>query len=394
MDPTAPRPAIADALYDPGVVRFVHTADWQLGKAPHYLAVEARARFSAARLDVISTIGELAVQEHCGFVVVCGDVFESNHIDRQMLVRALEKMRASPQISFYLLPGNHDPLNASSIFQSPTFKDHRPGNVTVLDATDLVEAAPGVELVAAPWRNKRPLTDLVDDACQGLEPTDAVRIAVGHGALDAMWPGANNPAHISLQRLEEGIESGLIHYVALGDRHSTTATGRTGRVWYSGAPEPTDFDEEDPGNVLVVELDRERVHVDSRQVGIWQFERRHWELGTGADLDALEDWLTGLTDKERTIVRVDLTGQVSVAQKVRLDKMLEHHTDLLGSLDIRNGQDPLAVIPDDADRDDFGLSGFALEALAELFEMAESGDQTITARDALALLYRLVGAGE
>ena len=381
-------------LYALVVVRFVHSADWQLGKAPHYLSDEARTRFSAARVDVIGTIGQLAVQEDCDFVVACGDVFESNHIDRQVLVRALEKMKTTPQVAFYLLPGNHDPLDASSIFRSRTFIDNQPINVTVLDKPGPAPAAPGVELVAAPWRHKHPLTDWVDEACRRLEPTtDTTRVVVGHGAVDAMWPGANNPAHISLERLEERIESGVIHYVALGDRHSTTGVGSTGRVWYSGAPEPTDFNEIDPGNVLVVDLDRDRVHASPRQMGTWRFEHGDWEMGTEADLDALGDWLTALQDKERTIVRAVLQGQVSVAQKVRLDAMIAHHTDLLGDLDIQDGVGPLAVIPDDADFDDFRLSGYGREALADLSEMAESGDQAATARNALALLYRLVGAG-
>ena len=379
-------------LYALVVVRFVHSADWQLGKDPYFLSDEASARFSAARIDVIGTIGNLAMKERCDFVVVCGDVFESNHVDRRVLVRALEKMRDAPRVDFYLLPGNHDPLNASTIFQSRTFVDHCPDNVTVFDGIHSVQAAPGAELVAAPWPNKRPLTDLVDDACQGLGPTDALRIVCGHGAVDAMWPDANDPAHISLKRLHERIESEVIHYVALGDRHSTTNVGDTGRVWYSGAPEPTDFVETNPGNVLIVDLDRDRVHVDTCPVGTWQFERREWELGTDFDVAALEDWLTMLRNKERTIARLDLQGQVSVAQKARLDEVLDHHRDLLGALDIRGDRDALAVIPDDADFHDHGLSGFASEALSELRKMAESGDRVVEARDALALLYRFVGA--
>ena len=49
------------------------------------------------------------------------------------------------------------------------------------------------------------------------------------------------------------------------------------------------------------------------------------------------------------------------------------------------------VIPDDADLDHFGLSGFASDALTELQMMGEQGEQAPVARDALALLYRLVG---
>ena len=375
------------------MVRFVHTADWQLGMTRHFLDEEAQARFSAARIDAIGTIGELAAEEGCDFVVVCGDVFESNQIDRQVLVRALEKMRATPQVTFYLLPGNHDPLDASSIYRSPTFEERRPGNVTVLDGSEPVQAGPGVELIAAPWLNKRPLSDLVGDACEGLGPADAVRVVVGHGAVDNLSPDPANPALIRLSRLQDKIDEGPIHYAALGDRHSTTDVGATGSIWYSGAPEPTGYREIDPGNVLIVDLDEQGVNVETRQVGTWRFERREWELSGDADIDAVEEWLSGLPGKERTIVRADLIGQISIAQKARLDDLLAHHADLLAALETGGSRSALIVIPDESDLEDFGLSGFAEEALSDLRTMAESDDErAVTAREALALLYRLVEA--
>lgn len=36
------------------MVRFLHTADWQLGMTRHYLAGEAEARFRQARIDAIA----------------------------------------------------------------------------------------------------------------------------------------------------------------------------------------------------------------------------------------------------------------------------------------------------------------------------------------------------
>jgi hypothetical protein len=40
--------------------RFLHGADWQLGMTRHFLEGEAQARFTAARIEVIGTIGALA----------------------------------------------------------------------------------------------------------------------------------------------------------------------------------------------------------------------------------------------------------------------------------------------------------------------------------------------
>ena len=114
-------------------VTFVHTADWQLGMTRHFLGPEAQARFTAARVDAVRAIGALADELGCAFVVACGDVFESNHIDRQVLVRALDAMRAVP-VPLYLLPGNHDPLDASSVYRSSAFFEHVPEHVRVLDS--------------------------------------------------------------------------------------------------------------------------------------------------------------------------------------------------------------------------------------------------------------------
>ena len=150
------------------MVKFLHTADWQLGMARHYLGDDAQARFGGARLDVIERMVGIATSEQCEFVVVCGDVFESNQVQRQVLVRAFEKMAAFPQLTFFLLPGNHDPLDALSIYSSPTFVAHCPKNVKVLKGFEPVQAAPGVELIPAPWHNKHPTADLVGPLAVGL----------------------------------------------------------------------------------------------------------------------------------------------------------------------------------------------------------------------------------
>ena len=374
------------------MVKFLHTADWQLGMTRHFLAGEAQSRFDGARIDAIRAIGALAAQEECSLVVVCGDVFESNQVSRQVIARALEAMAATPTVKFYLLPGNHDPLDASSLYRSPTFTKRKPENVVVLQGTDPVEPEPGVELVPAPWFSKRPLTDLPDATCEGLETSQAVRIVVGHGAIDTLSPDKSDPALISLSSLEKRLSSGQVHFVALGDRHSTTDVSRTGRVWYSGAPEPTDYGEVDPGNVLIVEVDDQHVEVLPKRVGTWQFHRKDWELTGDTDLDALETWLDGLDAKDRAIVKIALVGQVTLAQKARLDRLLEHHAHLLAALETWERRSELVVVPEDADLSDLGLSGFAQDAVGDLSDLAKSADdQAVVARDALALLHRLVG---
>ncbi len=376
------------------MVKFLHTADWQLGMTRRYLGADAQPRFSAARVEVVRTIGALAVAEGCRFVVVCGDVFETNQVERQVVVRALDAMAATPEVTFYLLPGNHDPLDAASVFRSPSFTGHCPPNVVVLDRDGPFPVAPGVELVAAPWTSKRPLADLVAAAAAAPEADGTVRIVVGHGAVDHLSPETSNPAVVQVAAVESAIAEGRVHYVALGDRHSTTRIGGTGRIWYSGAPEPTDFRETDPGNVLLVELDGASITVEPHRVGTWDFVKHDAELTGDADLDVLDAFLDGLPNKNRTIVRLGLVGQLSLAEKARLDHLLAHHTDLLAALEGWERRIDLVVLPDHDDYGQLQLSGFAQLALDDLRAEAESSDAqaALVAREALALLFRLRGA--
>jgi DNA repair exonuclease SbcCD nuclease subunit len=378
-------------LYPLGVTRFLHTADWQLGMTRHFLEGEAQARFTGARIEVIREIGQFAVEQGCSFAVVGGDVFESNQVERQAIVRALDAMKATTSVTFYLLPGNHDPLDAASVFRSKTFLDHCPPNVVVLEDSRPVLIAPGLEIVGAPWPNKRPLNDLVAFATADLPADGTQRIVVGHGAVDTMSPDPTNPSLISVSDVEASIAGGRVHYVALGDRHSTTDIGTTGRIWYAGTPEPTDYDEIDPGNVLVVELDGDTVSVVPHRVATWRFIHESFDLTGRADCEIVQSFLEAVPDKQRAIVKLSLVGQLSLGDMTWLEAQLGHAADLLGALEMWERRSDLVVLPDDDDFDGLGLSGFAAGALDDLREIGGgSGDDALIARDALGLLYRLV----
>lgn len=373
------------------MVKFIHSADWQLGMTRHYLSDQSQPRFTDARFDAIGAIGHLAAEANCDFVIVCGDVFESNQLDRGIVGRAFDQMRATPDMPFYLLPGNHDPLDAASIYTSSEFKSQRPENVHVLSSNQPEEVAPGIELIPAPWYTKRPVSDLVAEACDGLKLGSNLRIVVGHGVIDALSPDPSRPNLIALETVEQQIEDGVVHYVALGDRHSTTRVGDTGRVWYSGAPEPTRYEESDAGNALIVDLDVGRCRVETQRVGHWHFVEQPFEFAGDGDIDEMEQWLIRLPDKSRTIVRLLLRGRVNLLQKARIDNLLGEYEDILGAIEVRARRSDLVVLPNKADLHLVRLSGYALEALAELQTLAQSEDEelALTAQGAIALLYQL-----
>lgn len=367
------------------------TADWQLGMPANFLDEQARARYHQARLDAVRRIGQLAAERRALFVLVCGDVFDSNQLDRAIIARTFEVLR-SFTVPVVLLPGNHDTLDAMSIYASPAFTDRVPDGVHVLRDGTPVEVVPGVEVVGAPWFSKRPQTDLVAQACSGLEPPapDVVRIVAGHGAVSSLDPDRDSAATISLDGMQAALADGMAHMFVLGDRHGTHQVAE--RVWYPGTPEVTARREVDPGNVLLVDVDAEDVTVEKLQVGRWRFLNVEWHFSGPEDVEAFSRHLEEMDAKDRTAVWLSLTGTLSTAARARLDQVLEEAGQLFARLDIWDRHTDLAVVPDDADFADLGLGGFAEDAVRELSSLATlDPDGGRTAQDALGLLYRLVG---
>lgn len=368
------------------MVTFLHTADWQIGITRRWLEPEAQARFDHDRLEAIRACGRVAREQHCEFVVVAGDVFESNQLLPRTVLRALEAM-AEIELPVYLLPGNHDPLDALSLYRQDIFVRHCPANVHVLDTTGVHEVRPGVELVAAPWSGKHPGQDPLAAAVETV-PGDgsAVRVVVGHGAVDVLDPTGRNPQAIDTAALMKAHAQGRIHYVALGDRHSRTDVGRRGVIWYSGTMEVTDSREDAPGDVLVVSVsDGELPDVSAHHVGRWDFSTLSFDLNSGQDVTDLVESLHRIKDKERCVLRLDLRGTLAMADHTRLLEALEDYREVFAGLDDWTERAQLTVLPSDYEWSDLGLSGFVAGAAREI---ADDGDSE-GSHDALALLYRL-----
>ena len=96
-------------------MRFLHTADWQLGMTRHFLSPDAQPRYSAARRAAITALGAVAEEHDAEFVVVAGDVFEHNRLKADVLDRSRDLLSDAP-MPVVMLPGNHDPLTPDSVW--------------------------------------------------------------------------------------------------------------------------------------------------------------------------------------------------------------------------------------------------------------------------------------
>lgn len=403
-------------------MRFVASADWHLGKQAGFLKDEERPRYVQARDDVIVRMGELARKVGADFIVVGGDVYESNQVDRSVINRSLEAMGRAA-VPIYLLPGNHDPLGPGSIYDSKSFASRTQGNVRVLRDTGVaakLSARDGceVQILAAPWKSKDPRKDLLGEMLDAFSASPEserqgrqVRVVVGHGNVSTLQADRNSKNAIDVQKVSGYLQRDLIDFVVVGDRHGTYEVATD--FWYPGTPEVTAEREVDPGNVLVVDIDPDTraVKVEKHRVGVWSFEVRDFDLNGEEDIRVLEADLEAYPNKRTTSVKLVLRGTLTPGQMADLENRLDRLRDLFARLEYWDRHYDLAIRAEDGDFSDLGLSGFAREALRDLASRASedadkdeaSGggdknesqgadvDKKAAASEALSLLYRLAG---
>lgn len=384
-----------------GAVRFLHTSDWQLGMTRWFLKEgdgEAQARYSADRLEAVRRIGRLAQERGAEFIVVAGDVFESNTLPERDFQRALDAIRELP-VPVYLLPGNHDALDATSIYHRKVFDEVALSGVHVLRDSVPVEVRPGVEIVGAPLTSRAPDSDLLAEALEPLEPTTGVRIAVAHGQVAGF--GAEVGETLSLAAVAEAVGKRTVQYVAVGDSHSTQKLDDAGRMWFSGSPETTDYDDKEKhsGNALVVDVwpDREPL-VEAAHIGQWDFRAMEREFAGVEDARAWLDELRMLSDKSRTCVKYSLRGTLNLIADAELKRGLREIAPSFAALYRRGSGSEITVVPEDGDIGSLGVNGFPLDAAERLKERTTdpslAEEDRRTAADALALLARLAGTGK
>ncbi|MBN2215810.1 MAG: DNA repair exonuclease [Pirellulales bacterium] len=324
-------------------MKFLHTADWQIGmRAAHVGAAAERVRqerFTAARRVV-----RLAAERRVDFIVLAGDTFEDNGVDRAMVRRVAETLAefAGP---VYLLPGNHDPLVPGSVWEHASWSAH--ANLHVLDRAEPVAAAGG-RLYPCPALTKHsPADPTAWIAAAGDE-----RIAVGlaHGSVEGVpqeQPESPIPRDAARRR---GLD-----YLALGHWHSTVAAGYD-RMAYAGTHEPTRFEERDSGNVLVVEIDGRgavpRVETVATGGLVWlSVDEPIRDLG---DLGRARRRIESVERPERTLLNLRLHGVLCAAEREELRRIEEilaarefmfHRVDATGLLPAPGDDRWLADLP-------------------------------------------------
>ena len=140
-------------------IRILHTADWQLGKPFAGLSGDTGALLRAARFDAVRTIARLAREHEVDAVLVAGDVFDDNYVERATVAKALAAMREFDG-PWLLLPGNHDPALAASVW-TRIAGDGPPEQVRLATTPEPLPVADGMAVVLpAPLTERHSQDDL------------------------------------------------------------------------------------------------------------------------------------------------------------------------------------------------------------------------------------------
>ena len=355
-------------------MRFIHTADWQIGKSFRRYGVR-EDELKRARLHAIGAIGALAMRENAPFVLVAGDVYDHFAPSQITANEPLERMRAYPGVTWLLLPGNHDPHRPDAIWDR-LMRGGLPGNVRPLLTNEMVElasiskAGAGVCLLPAPLLRNSETADLTAWMDGAPTPPGAVRIGLAHGSITGFSDEQAQSNPIDPLRAK----SAGLAYLALGDWHRTMKINE--RTWYSGTPEPDRAGGQKIGQALLVDVASPDAtpNVTPVDVGKYRWESREMDL-RGADPADFETSLRALPDLHHTLLRLTCTGVLPLAARADLERRLMALQAAFFHLE--TDLDSLAAQPSDEDLETLDFDG-VLRKSADLLR-AQASDVNLDA---------------
>lgn len=297
------------------MVRFLHTADWQIGMKASHTGEKAKV-VRQKRFDAAGRIVELAKRKNVDFVLLAGDTFEDHNVDDVAVKRTVDILNRLDPIPVYVLPGNHDPMVPGGIWDLDSWQ--RVGSHVALLREQQEYCHDDVVLYACPLTQKQ----------SGLDPTawippredgdSRIRIGVAHGSLDIL------PDHVNFPIAADRPEQSGLDYLALGDWHGHRIFGR---AVYPGTMEPTRFGEKDSGNVLIVDIDeagaKPRIEVCRVNSLTWiEFKPT---IQTVDDVENLDRTIQALGPLASTLLKIspDLSGCTDSRALQRLETLRE-----------------------------------------------------------------------
>ncbi len=369
-------------------LKLLHTADWHLGRGFPSFGRDQEVLLTRARLEVLGRILDLAASRNVDAVLCAGDLFDQPSPPDEWWKGALQEFaRRHWQRPVVLLPGNHDPFTATSVYHpSHAFRAGLPAYVHVVDRAGWqLPIGDNAVVLANPCTSHAGQSDLAETLPPRQGGDERIRIGLIHGqTFDIEGHQTNFP-------IARGIaEARGLDYLAIGDTHAfrDVEPDAPAPTVYPGAPEATNFGETDTGHVAVVffPLDRRRrASVRRERVGTWTW--REVRCDSLVELKALR----AKPDLRHTVLRLTLDMTLPMAEYDEAERILDElagsqaATPRVGVLQVR--RDGLRLAPDGPIDLDASLPD-VLKAAAERLRIRAESEPDVAGR-ALHHLYRL-----
>ena len=365
--------------------RFIHTADWQIGKVFRFANGAEMGGLQLARLEAISRIGDLANEHDVSHVLVAGDIYDHATPSPHTRNQVVERMRAYTSVQWHLLPGNHDPYQPNGLWDQLQ-KRGLPDNIHAHteSAASVIEQDAAV-LLPAPLHHRHTLNDPTAWMDNHVSEAALIRIGLAHGAVhgfdsnEGQRTNPIDPGRPQLARLE---------YLGLGDWHGELEVNE--RCWYSGTPETDSFQTRGKGTVLLVEIDGPKAlpRVTPLSTGQYRWESLDARVEDLEDVGLLEHKLRNLNDDlNHTLVDLKLSGALSLADLQHLEERIVEGA-AAALFYLRIDREQLFPEPTDDDLDSIDPGGIVRAAADTLRAIVDAGGSDADlARAALHRLY-------
>lgn len=364
--------------------RFIHSSDLHLGKRFGNFSGDLPGRLREARHAVIGRLAQHARDNGAGTILLAGDTFDTQTPAPDVRRQALVDMSHYAPISWVILPGNHDSLQATQLWS--TLREEAPNNVVLAVDARPIELAPDVVLLPAPCTTRRPGRDVSEWMDSAATSEGALRIGLAHGAISSF---SEEAAALDVIAPDRARRAGL-DYLALGDWHG--AMEIDSRTRYSGTPEPDRFKHDRPGEALLVSIAGRGAIPEVQPVPTGSFDWKTLELQLFEGDDpavALQASLPELRQRRQTLARVVATGRSRLEHRAALTSAINSASPDFAFLELDEAG--LITECDVEDLDQIDRAGALREAANALFEEASdearSASEREVARAALARLY-------
>jgi len=369
-------------------MRFIHTADWQIGKVFRRFDVKEIV-LQQARLDAIGSIAALAAAEGVADVLIAGDLYDHESPTPKTLSEPLQRMRQHGSLRWHVLPGNHDPHRPQGVWDRAAAQG-LPANV-VLHLEQRPYLMAEAAILPAPLLRTSETRDLTGWMDAAETPAGLLRIGLAHGSVQGFGGEGEAKNPIDPRRPA----SARLDYLALGDWHRTLSVGE--RVHYAGTPEPDRFESQSEGAVLLVDIAGPGAPpiVEKRRVGRYRWTSESHRLDAAEQVGDVDRLLRQTPDLASTVMRLTLAGALPLAALAELDARLAQLEAAMLWLEV--DRDGLEARPDAEDLERIDFDGVLRQASDQL--LATSRDAALDAAgralasDALYELYRRTTGG-